>query len=228
MSNGIRHVLGLVLGLIAVPSILMLLYESNERQKVVLQTFQATGTAHWVEMACFAGVAVLIGLVSGSRISPLASLVPGLVFGAIGVLFAVQPNNNSGSALPSAFRQSYLNFGASGLALILGGGLLIASLFPARWRSRQAASAGKHAYDYDGGGAPYEVGTPRQPGYDEYEGGAPALQYGDQLYSQNPEYRQGSELYGRQVEQPPAFGRPPDEPERPGWAAPPPGPSPFN
>jgi len=208
MSTGARHILGVLLGIVVVPAIFGALFEANERQKAVLQTFQTTGTDHWAEMACFAAVAVIIGGVSGSRISPLASLVPGLVIGGFGVLWVVQPNNRSDTLFPAGLRASYVTFGVSGLYLVIGGALLVASLFPARWRHRFPASAGRHSVD----NADYGD-TPQQPGYDEYAGGAPALQYGDQgqLYSQNPDYKPGSDIYGR-------LG---GEPERPGWAGPP-------
>lgn len=231
MSNGIRHLLGGLLGLVAVPAIFGLLNESVARQQQLLKTFQTTGPDHTVQIACFAGVAAIVGVAVGSRISPLTSLVPGLVFAGVGALFAAQPNNTSSTSLPPGLRQSYATFGASGLFLMLGGVLLVASLFPGRWRRPRVAApaaAGRHSYDYD-----YENGndgdtmvTPQQPGYDDYAGGAPALQYGDQLYSQNPDYKPGFEGY--QPERPPAFGRRRDEPERPGWANPPPGPSPFS
>jgi len=209
MSNGARHTLGLLAGLAAVAAITGALYEAYERQRAVVRTFQTTGTDHWEQMACYAGAALVIGIVAGSRISPLASLVPGLVFGGFGVLWAVQPDTHSDTWFPSSVRESYVAYGASGLFLLLGAALLIASLFPARWRSRASQGGGRHAYDYGG---------PEPGGYDA----PPALPYADQspVYGQNPDYRPGSELYGDPIDQPPAFGNPHDE--RGPWGGPPP------
>jgi hypothetical protein len=221
MSNGARHTLGLLAGLAAVAAIAGALYEAYERQRAVVRTFQTTGTDHWEQMACYAGAALVIGIIAGSRISPLAALVPGLVFGGFGVLWAVQPNTHSDTWFPSSLRASYIAYGASGIYLLLGVALVVASLFPSRWRGKATPAAGRHSYDYAG---PEPVA-----GYGEYDG-PPALPYGEQGpgYGQNPDYRPGGDLYGDPIEQPPpAFGNPRDE-GRGGWGAPPPGPPPLN
>ncbi|MFB9202093.1 hypothetical protein ACFFV7_12920 [Nonomuraea spiralis] len=95
----------------------------------------------WAAAAALAGTAVLIGVLAGSRISPVASLLPGLAFSALAgatiVRVVTGGDRRMGFDLVPA---DYLDAYAALLntwSFVIGGILLTASVFPSRWRARQ-------------------------------------------------------------------------------------------
>ncbi|NUS09707.1 MAG: hypothetical protein HOV97_44925 [Nonomuraea sp.] len=81
-----------------------------------------------------AGVAILIGVLAGSRISPLASLLPGLAFTAYAGVLMVR--GGVGDLIPAGYLEP-LNTWSSVIGVIL----LAASVFPSRWRARKGKEA---------------------------------------------------------------------------------------
>lgn len=182
MSNRARHWWGVLAALVLTPAIAAGLAYGTWRTLSGAQQFGVTSAEYQIGIASFAIVAVLIGIAIGSRLSPLASLLPGLALTAIGGLWAAAPESarsNTGDLLPSSLdkvNSGYLSAAGMGLFLMVGLALLIGSLFPARWRAMEEL----------------------QPSF-EYEGQPPAT---DPLgYEHTPQY-------GRAAEGPPPFGTP--------------------
>ncbi|MEV1168682.1 hypothetical protein [Nonomuraea sp. NPDC049784] len=133
MRNGVRHVLGAGAGLLASPLIAAGFIVGIERFRVT-----AVMSVDWTVMAVFIGTLVLIGALAGSRISPLASLLPGLAFtgfiGAALVRIAMGGDHRMGfDQVPSEFLEGYMTLLYT-WSLPTGCVLLAASAFPSRWR----------------------------------------------------------------------------------------------
>ncbi|NVI87936.1 hypothetical protein, partial [Actinomadura sp. BRA 177] len=150
MSNGARHGLGVVAGLVAVPAIAACLLYGTDRLRLVLSfgaaRFQSYhGKELWIGAAFFIVAALVMGLVTGSRLSPLASLIPGAVFTAVGLVWFASPRwaiTHSGrDLLPDNVGIAYTTFGSMGIFFLLGVMLIVASLAPSRWKARTAAGA---------------------------------------------------------------------------------------
>jgi hypothetical protein len=143
MSNRARHWWGVLLGLLFVPGIAAALAYGTWRTLSGLQQFGATSTEYRIGLASLAITAVVLGFVVGSRLSPLASLLPGLVLTALGAVWAASPTwaaAHTAGKLPHSLDKldaGYKSVGATGLLLLIGLVLLVASLFPARWRARE-------------------------------------------------------------------------------------------
>jgi hypothetical protein len=145
MSNGARHVLGLVVGVVITPlTAVALMFGTGQSSKFL--AYLAYDRVEQIP-ACTALVvsAVLLGLASGSRISPLASLVPGAAYALTGLAWVVSPESRvaaEADLLPGTLGRGYLALGGYGIFLMLGFLLLAASLPPSRWRAAAAAGAG--------------------------------------------------------------------------------------
>ncbi|MQY07215.1 hypothetical protein [Actinomadura macrotermitis] len=143
MSNTVRHVLGLLLGLVATPLVAAGLAYGSYRwwwrmryQVGVLRHDDSGGLAGLVVLLV---VAVLLGLLMGSRVSPLASLVPGVLFGGLGLLWLLAPRwamLHSGHGLSSNISFGYTTLATNGALIVIGGALLVASLPPSRWKAK--------------------------------------------------------------------------------------------
>ncbi|MEV0228623.1 hypothetical protein [Nonomuraea sp. NPDC050786] len=134
MRNGVRHLLGAGAGLLATPLIAAGFILGFERYGGT-----ARMTVDWGMMAVFIGTLLLIGVLAGSRISPLASLLPGLAFtgfiGAALLRIALGGDQRMGfDQVPSEFLEGYMSLLYS-WSLPTGCILLAASAFPSRWRS---------------------------------------------------------------------------------------------
>ncbi|MEV6036360.1 hypothetical protein AB0L65_34755 [Nonomuraea sp. NPDC052116] len=134
MRNGVRHLLGAGAGLLATPLIAtgFIIGVARYRQTAAM-------TVDWVVLAVYVGTVVLIGVLAGSRISPLASLLPGLAFlgfiGAALVRMALGGDHRMGfDDVPSQFLEGYMALLYT-WSLPTGCILLTASLFPSRWRA---------------------------------------------------------------------------------------------
>jgi hypothetical protein len=131
-----RHYLGAVVGLLAIPVIAAGLgYGTVER-------FHGTSqpTIDWMAIAAFAGTLILIGILVASRISPVASLLPGLAFtvfyGALLIRTGTGGDQRLGFALvPGQYLDAYISVLFT-WSFPIGGILLAASAFPSRWRAR--------------------------------------------------------------------------------------------
>jgi len=154
MSNGARHVLGVVAGLLLPPLILAgLVYGIAEISRTMAVTFGVSWLGLGVVAAAGAGLAFL----AGSRLSPIASLLAGLAFTALGVVPVVELQAGvrvlPDGLLPSNLASGLQTVTYSGVMLFLGVALLVVSLFPSRWRSLERPSA--YTSDYGASGSPY-------------------------------------------------------------------------
>ncbi|TMR89783.1 hypothetical protein [Nonomuraea basaltis] len=136
MRNGVRHLLGAGAGLLATPFIAVGLgYGFSERYRMLAQV-----TIDWIAMGAFAGALVVIGVLAGSRLSPLASLLPGLAFTGFALTGMVRLGMGGDHRLwydlvPSEYLVSYATLLHS-WSLPAGCLLLAASVFPSRWRGK--------------------------------------------------------------------------------------------
>ncbi|MFC5835195.1 hypothetical protein [Nonomuraea insulae] len=143
MSNGARHALGVVAGLLLPPLLAAgLWYGTGELSLQAQQAFRVS----WVALGVLAASAILLGFLAGSRLSPVASLFGGLSFTALGVLPYVEMATGV-RVMPDAFLPSFLHTGFmtltySGLQFVIGLALLAVSTFPSRWRGRVAPAVG--------------------------------------------------------------------------------------
>jgi hypothetical protein len=228
MSNGARHALGAVVGLVATAIVSVCLMIGTDRLRLVESYSVATfarrsyhGHELWEGLGLVLVAAVLLGLVAGSRLSPIASLVPGAAFTAAGLLWALDPGwamQHTVDQLPKKLSVGYLNLAGLGVYLLIGLALVAASVPPSRWRARTAGGAPRYAGPPPAPmgpppaapgapGAPSPLGAPQAPAQDTPWGRPP--QYGQQPSPQSPAQPQ----YGRSAQ--------PGVPQAPSPSAPP-------
>ncbi|MEO3782391.1 hypothetical protein ABGB12_03610 [Actinocorallia sp. B10E7] len=135
MNNAARHVLGFGVGVLALPALVALLcYGIVE----FAQVYREMGETSPLAFVAVGAGGALLGLLCGSRLSPLASLFPGLVLFAYGVVWTFDPYVVSGyvtDVLPEGMRFGLLALESTGMLLVLGCALLVASAPPSRWRA---------------------------------------------------------------------------------------------
>ncbi|MES9543935.1 hypothetical protein [Actinomadura sp. NPDC000600] len=210
MSNGARHGLGVLIGLVVTPVVALCLVYSTTKFSEFFRVFTIRGGSdRWIGAAVLLAAAVLIGLVAGSRVSPLASLVPGAVYAAVGAIWVAAPRfafEHSGrDLLGYRLFLGYTTLAAYGIFLLLGVALLVASLAPSRWKSRKAAAAAPQF----GGPPPAPMGPPPMHG-GPAPMGAPQQPPGP---GQSPSW-QSPPQYGQPPAQPAGSNPPPLPPAR--------------
>lgn len=182
MSNTARHWWGVLVGLILAPAVAAALAYGTWRTLSGGQQFGPTSTEYRIGLASLALTAVVLGFAVGSRLSPIASLIPGGVLTALGAVWAASPTwaaKNTAGKLPDSLDKldsGYQSAGASGVLLMIGVVLLIASLFPARWRAREDLPP---SFEYESQ-QPYDAQQPEPLPYDR------APQYGRPLGDEGP------------------------------------------
>ncbi|MCP9950595.1 hypothetical protein [Actinomadura madurae] len=209
MSSGARHGLGVVIGLVVTPVIAVcLMYSTTKFSEYFRYFYTRGGGDRWLGAAVVLVAAVLVGVVVGSRISPLASLIPGFVYTAVGVLWVASPRWAIGHSGRDLFpRELYLGYtfiAPYGIFLLLGVALLAASVAPSRWKARTGA-APRFA-----GPPPAPMGPPPLPG-------SPAPLGGPQpppAPGQSPPW-QGAPQYGQPPAQPASAAPPAPSPSPP-------------
>jgi hypothetical protein len=134
MSNGARHVLGVVAGLLLPPLIAVGLFYGVGEFSRSFQQFVIS----WAGIGAVVVSGILLAPLLSSRLSPVASLVGGLEFTAFGLLpildvsgLHLMPERIFSEVLWGGF----LTLTYSGVLLMLGVLLLVGSAFPSRWRS---------------------------------------------------------------------------------------------
>ncbi|QKW39058.1 hypothetical protein HUT06_37725 [Actinomadura sp. NAK00032] len=224
MSNGARHGLGVLVGLIVAPAVAAcLMYGANKLRLVLTFGFARFQSYHGKEMWIGAGlvllVGIMLGLVTGSRLSPLASLIPGAVFTAIGLVWFASPrwavDHPGRDVLPRDMDLGYTTLGSLGIFFLLGVMLLVASLAPSRWKARTPAGAAPRF----AGPPPAPMGPPPMPGAAHPMPGAPAPLGAPAPMgapAQSPSW-QGTPQpqYGQPPAQPASSGPPPLPPSSP-------------
>jgi hypothetical protein len=149
MSNGARHTWGVLLGLALTAALAGLLIFGTYRLQhgYMMQGHQ---TDKWLGGGLLAAAAVVFALLAASRVSPLASLIGGLVLTAAGVLFFVSQKTTTDLINRFPFKGQRVTLAGleeEGFILFAGVGLLFASFFPSRWRGR-AGDDNDPAYEY--------------------------------------------------------------------------------
>ncbi|MBB5077833.1 hypothetical protein [Nonomuraea endophytica] len=197
MSNGARHGLGVLAGLLLAPLLVVVLSFGLDGFNYAMRTF----TPPWIGLAIMAGAGVLVAFMFSSRISPVATVIGGLIYTVVGLFPILEMSLKVRllpDFLPSTFSRGLMTLMYTGILLTLGVGMLVASCFPSRWRgARRAvpAHAARGTAAYGPGGyqpAPGPEQTYQQP---------PAFQ---------PPERQPS-AFQPQEQQPSAFQRPPGQ-----------------
>ncbi|WP_121433702.1 hypothetical protein [Actinomadura pelletieri] len=172
--------IGVMIGLIVTPLVALGLTYGTDRIRLSTRVVVATlgrsngSSDKWVGALLLLAVAVVLGLLVASRVSPLASLVPGVAFTGLGLLWLLDPGwavrHPSGDTLPNELVIPYMTLGMYGLYLVIGVLLVAASVVPSRWQARAVGAAPRY-----GGpppapmgppplhGAPAPLGAPRPP-----------------------------------------------------------------
>ncbi|MEU6714732.1 hypothetical protein ABZ897_24980 [Nonomuraea sp. NPDC046802] len=122
----------------------------------------------WLGLAALAASAIVAAFLFGSRLSPIASLLGGLAFGALGIMPTLESQGLRllpDRWLPVMFEPGFQTVAASGVLLFLGIALVVASLFPSRWRS--AAERAVYEPDYAPVQSPYYPDDTTRPMYRE-------------------------------------------------------------
>ncbi|GAA0560958.1 hypothetical protein [Actinomadura livida] len=215
MSNGARHGLGALVGLVVTPIIAACMMYGTDKLSRAVRTFAFEGGDRWVGAAVFVVAAVLLGLVAGSRLSPLASFIPGAAYTVIGVLWILAPRwtfqHTGRDFLPRELWIGYTTLAAYGVFLLIGLGLVVASLAPSRWKALRPAGAAPRF-----GAPPAPMGPPMH--------GAPA-HMGPPPGQGSPPW-QGAPQYGQPPARQPGPGNPPPLPSAAPAAPPAPPPAP--
>ena len=206
MSNSARHWWGVLVGLILAPAIAAALAYGTWRTLSGGQQFGPTSTEYRIGLASLALTAVVLGFAVGSRLSPIASLIPGGVLTALGGVWAASPTwaaKHTAGKLPDSLDKldaGYQSVGSTGVLLMLGLVLLIASMFPARWRAREDLPP---SFEYE---SQQQYAT--QQSYETQQSAPEPLPY-----DRSPQY-------GRPLgeEGPPPFGTRPSVEEQPGFS----------
>lgn len=155
MSNGARHVLGVVAGLLLPPLIAAgLVYGVGE----IIRTQAVAFSVSWPGLGAVAAAGVGLAFLTGSRLSPVASLIGGLAFTALGAVPTLEARGITIDWLPNRLLNgteatAYQTVTYTGVMLFLGVTLLAVSAFPSRWRSLEIPSA--YTSDYGVVGSPY-------------------------------------------------------------------------
>ncbi|MEW9555899.1 hypothetical protein [Nonomuraea sp. NPDC050783] len=123
----------------------------------------------WPAIGVLAATGIVLAFLAGSRISPVASLLGGLAFTALGLLPLVRTVSGltfePQELLPAQLRDGYLALASLGLLLVLGVALLAVSAFPSRWRA--AAEPPLTSSAYGQGPSPYLPEDATRPMYRE-------------------------------------------------------------
>ncbi|MEO3870135.1 hypothetical protein ABGB18_15060 [Nonomuraea sp. B12E4] len=148
MSNAARHVLGVVAGLLIPPLIAAgLCYGVGEFQ------FQrgAAFTFSWLGLGVIVVSAIVLAFLAGSRLSPIASLLGGLGFTALGLMALLEMLGTrllpEDGWLPGVLMVGFQTVAYSGWLLFIGVTLLMTSLFPSRWRGGRERELYSPSYD---------------------------------------------------------------------------------
>lgn len=156
MTNGVRHVLGIVAGLLLPPLIAAgLMYGVAE----LTMTMQRAYALSWLGLGLLVLSGIALAFLAGSRLSPVASLLGGLMFVLVGSLPLLELMSRTRilprGLLPTMLDNGYRNLSYQGILLVIGVLLLVVSAFPSRWRGMR----------FDPSTGPYGAAYPPAPSY---------------------------------------------------------------
>jgi hypothetical protein len=150
MSNGARHTWGFFAGVVLTAALAgLLIFGSYRLQHGYLTEFHKQDK--WIGGGLLLGAAIVFGILAASRLSPLASLVGGIILTAAGALFFISQKTTADLINRFPFKEQRVTLGGleeEGFILFAGAGLLFASLFPSRWRGRASEDDGGSGYEY--------------------------------------------------------------------------------
>ncbi|GAA2451818.1 hypothetical protein GCM10010191_82600 [Actinomadura vinacea] len=221
MSSGARHGLGVVIGLIVTPLIAVSIGYGMDRSADSARNFlQPPWSERLIPIVLFLFAGLLLGLVMGSRLSPLAALIPGAVYTGAGLLWLVAPRfslRHTSDLLPNELSRGYVTLGAYGVLALLGVALLVSGLPLSRWRAAQG-SIGPSRYAAPMGPAPMgPAGPGMAPQGFQPQGAAP---FAPPSGSPTPPPPAGAVPYGAGAETPeppsPGSPKPAQEKQQPG------------
>lgn len=143
----LRHFAGLLLGLIVTG---VLLVGGGWAVQQAVGSGPGAGTVAggqklWIALGVMAAIGLLVGLVVGGRVSPLATFVPSMALLAWSVVYALDVNRAL-SLIPTetSVHQVVLEAGRGNLTLLttgvyalLGVAMFLPVLMPSRWASRR-------------------------------------------------------------------------------------------
>ncbi|NBE97788.1 hypothetical protein FE391_36075 [Nonomuraea sp. KC401] len=149
MSNGARHALGVLAGLLLPPLIVAgLSYGVGEFTTRTRITFEPS----WLGLAVVAAAAIAFAFLVGSRLSPVASLLGGLLITALGVLPIMELITRQRLLptqwLPPEAGIGFQTLAQSSLLFFLGVTVLVVSMFPSRWRAADRRPPPDQHYEY--------------------------------------------------------------------------------
>ncbi|ROO82883.1 hypothetical protein EDD29_0368 [Actinocorallia herbida] len=177
MNNSARHVLGGIIGLMVWLPLVVAGGWASRKVTTTARYFEVQAGEVVPGILVLLLCALVVGLLCGSRISPLASLVAGGLMSVLSLLWLLSPAQGSellDAVLPDSFMIPVLDFIGVGMGLLLGLSMVVASLPPSRWAARSPRvlpSGGPSPLPF--GGAP--VPAPGQPPFGQPPfGGAPA------------------------------------------------------
>lgn len=158
-----RHVIGLILGILLAPAILLGVGWGSTRVGSAYAQFAFTPDRFWLPMAVLLVCGIVYALLIATRLSPLASFLVGLPFLVLGVLAAVPQTLAAALRWLPEVTNGLLTLSGTGTALILGLVGVIPILVPSQWRRWRArpAAGGLPGPGYSGQLAP--VGGPTGP-----------------------------------------------------------------
>lgn len=141
-----RHIGGLVLGIIAIPLVLYGTGWGYARTLHAVGGAAPTGSREVLGYAALGGVGLLVGLILAPRLSPLAAFLPAAALLAwTGALFwntqravAWAPADAAGSGMSTLLM--------SGVYGLLGVALLLPLVMPRRWRRRSEDDRGEFTF----------------------------------------------------------------------------------
>lgn len=219
MSKGARHGLGVLVGLVFTPVIGFALLYGTQKLNRSFTVFALESGDRWVGAGSLVVAAILIGLLAGSRLSPMAALIPGAVLAVNGLLWVSSPRwmlSHTTNKLPDDLERGYAVLSSTGLLLVLGVLLLISGLAPSRWRAAVTRPAGAAPYApprFDSGpaGRPFDSGAPQAAGAPPAAAAPPLGSAGPPPFDPN----------ARPYSQGPPQSPPPASPHNPPQAPPP-------
>lgn len=157
MSNGARHAWGILAGVVLTAALTgLLLYGTNRLQHGFLIDLHKTDK--WIGAGLLAGAAVAFALLTASRLSPVSSLIGGVLLTAFGVLFFISQKTTADliNKFPvKGQRVTLSGLEGEGFILVIGIGLLIASVFPSRWRAQYEDVVEYDEYEVANATTPY-------------------------------------------------------------------------
>ncbi|GAB3208879.1 hypothetical protein ACQEU5_05195 [Marinactinospora thermotolerans] len=167
MSDGLRHLIGAGVGLVAAPVSVFALGWGADSLRAAMMALHVDPGLYLPGLASVFILGLLLGPLAGSRMSPLASLLPGVTLTALG-LFALSPVfAELATGLTPLGR-----LGGGAVVYLLLGGLLIAASVPAsRWRpaARRTAEAVPETVMERPAERPADPWTPPPPTWDRWE-----------------------------------------------------------